>query len=393
MDLKPKMIFAVNCGSSSLKCAAFLLEEGALQERYRFVVKDLATPEVEVRDPRTGNVIRIISRETDLVEALDEILDFLEEEGLLSAIACIGHRMVHGGVHTAPVHAGPDILEELEQYAGAAPLHNPPAMACIRYLSERLPDVDQVICFDTQFHHEMPALSSRIPISAKLTNGFIKKYGFHGLSCESVLRQLKETRPELADKKIIIAHLGNGCSLTSVVQGKSTDNTMGFTPFGGIVMSSRPGDLDPGVLFYLLKERKASVEEMEELLQRESGLKALHGKTGDLSELVKESERDAGADFAVEYFVKSVCAAIASLTAGMGGIDALIFTGGIGENNTEVRRRIAVRMGWMGFTLNEKQNARHNDSISETGAPVYIGIIRTDEEKIIAEQSFKKNTG
>lgn len=288
------------------------------------------------------------------------IVGTLKERGLPMPDA-IGHRIVHGGPNIRD-HARIDdaLMAHLEEAKAFAPLHVPAAVEMVKRASRAFPDAPQVACFDTAFHASMPAVAKALPLPADLREGGIERYGFHGLSYESIVRQLGRSIPP----RVVIAHLGNGASLCAVREGRSVDTTMGLTPTGGIVMGTRPGDLDPGVLLYLMRERGYDAKRLELLVDRESGLKGLSGGTSDMRKL--HAMDNAASKLAQDVFVHVARKHVAAMVASLGGIDLLVFTGGIGENDGMTREAIVAGLRWMGgfevrvmATEEDEQIARH----------------------------------
>lgn len=295
--------------------------------------------------------------DTDPVAA---IVDTLKQRSLPMPDA-VGHRLVHGGPNIRD-HARIDeaLMAHLEEAKAFAPLHVPTAVEMVKRAREAFPKAPQVACFDTAFHATMPVVARTLPLPADLREGGIERYGFHGLSYESIVRQLGASIPA----RVVIAHLGNGASLCAVREGKSVDTTMGLTPTGGIVMGTRPGDLDPGVLLYLMRERGYDAERLEVLVDRESGLKGLSGGTSDMRKL--RAAGDEASALALDVFVHVARKHVAAMAASLGGIDLLVFTGGIGENDASTRDAILAGLQWIGVfdvrvmvTEEDEQIARH----------------------------------
>lgn len=293
-------------------------------------------------------------------DPLAAIVDALSKQSLPSPDA-IGHRIVHGGPNVRK-HARIDtaMMKHLDEARAFAPLHVPPAVEIVKRCTERFPDLPQVACFDTAFHASMPLVAKTLPLPADLREGGIERYGFHGLSYESIVRQLGDAIPS----RVVIAHLGNGASLCAVRDGQSIDTTMGLTPTGGIVMGTRPGDLDPGVLLYLMRERGYDAEQLEKLVDREAGLKGLSGGTSDMRKL--HAMDNEASKLAQDVFVHVARKHIASMVASLDGLDLLVFTGGIGENDAVTREAILEGLQWIGdfpsrvmVTEEDEQIARH----------------------------------
>lgn len=359
---RPLVVLCVNSGSSSLKSALF---------------------EVDGTSPRS------LVRETqevaagDYTAALDAALASFERRGLPSPDAA-GHRVVHGGPrHTAPAEIDEGVLADLRELVPFAPLHMPAAIAGIDAIAARWP-IPQVACFDTAFHHRMPVLARRLPLPDALWDDGVRRYGFHGLSYEYVVGALGPATLGRA----VIAHLGNGASMAAVADGRSLDTTMGFTPAGGLVMSTRSGDLDPGVAVYLLREQGYDAERLEQLVDRESGLVALSGGTSEMQTLVEHRERgDSSAALAVDAFCYQARKHVGALAAVLGGLDTLVFTGGIGEKAAVVRAEICRGLEHLGIELDEERNAAHDDVLSRPSSECVVRVVRTDEDLVIARHT------
>jgi acetate kinase len=316
----------------------------------------------------------------DHTAALDRALEL---EPLAGTPAAIGHRLVHGG----PKHDGPALLDratlaELDRWRPLAPLHLPIALGLVATTGERFPGVPQVGCFDTAFGRALPNTARRLPIPARLDAAGLQRYGFHGLSYQSVLDRLGAESLGRA----VIAHLGAGASLAAVVDGRPVHTTMGVTPSGGTVMATRPGDLDPGLLVYLVEQGMVAAA-LRGLVDHESGLVGISGRTGDMRELLVEREHDAASALAVEVFCRSAAMHAAACTAVLGGLDSLVFTGGIGERSPVVRTEICQRLAHLGVQLDAGRNQRGAGVISASGSAVTVHAIASDEESVIARET------
>jgi acetate kinase len=295
----------------------------------------------------------------------------------------VGHRVVHGGaIHAAPCVITPKILEELRSLIPLAPLHQPYNLAAIEAVSERRPDVPQVACFDTSFHRGQPAVAELVPLPKAIRDTGVQRYGFHGLSYEYIASVLPEMAPEIADGRVIVAHLGSGASLCALKKRKSIESTLGFTALDGLCMGTRPGSVDPGVILHLFQTMGRSAADVEKLLYKQSGLLGISGISNDMRELIDNP--DPAARLAVDYFVYQAAKQIGALAAALGGVDALVFTAGIGENSAEIRRRICEASAWLGVKLNPDANARHETRISAADSRVSAWMIPTNEELMIA---------
>lgn len=352
-------VLVVNAGSSSVKFAVF----GA------------ASP---TRELARGKIERAASPQ--------DVLAALEARGALSDVAGVGHRLVHGGPHhTAPAPVTADLLVDLEQLQALDPTHLPAELALIRALAERLPGVPQVACFDTAFHSQLPAVARTLPLPRRYAAQGVRKYGFHGISYEYLLSELARVAgAEVAHGRIILAHLGSGASLAAVRNGTCVDTTMGFTPTGGLVMGTRTGDLDPGVLVHLLRSEKVTADDLDRLVNRESGLRGLSETSSDIRELLAAEKTDPRAAEAVAVFCYQARKWIGAMAAALGGLDTLVFAGGIGENSPEVRTRICAGLSFFGVQLATEANAANAPVISSDIAPVAVRVIPTDEEVMIA---------
>jgi acetate kinase len=318
------------------------------------------------------------AQQSDAAKAVAEKLSKLN----FPKLAGIGHRVVHGGpALTAHQKITPQVLQTLEAAAHFAPLHVPAAIALIRETEKLYPGAPQFACFDTAFHTTMPEAASRLPLPKKYWDAGIRKYGFHGLSCESIVHALRDRLP----KHLIVAHLGNGASITAIIDGKSVDTTMGLTPTGGIIMGTRPGDLDPGVLLYLLKNDGDNVDTLEKTLDKQSGLLGISGTASDMRKLHEAADKgNADAKLAIEMFARTAAKAIGGFVATMGDLDVLVFTGGIGEHDAAVRAKICSGMEIFGVRIDEGQNKKSAQKISGSGSEISVEVIETDEDGQIA---------
>jgi acetate kinase len=357
-------ILAVNAGSSSLKLALF--DADSLDELARESFDFGGDDDDAVRSA-----------------AVRGIGAWAQRSGAGRKLRAAGHRVVHGGARYAePVVVDEAVYGNLELLVALAPLHQHHSLAPIRTLSESHPSLVQVACFDTAFHRGRPSAVERYGLPDSMYRDGIRRYGFHGLSYEYVLSELQRLDPALADGRIVIAHLGSGASLCAIRGGRSVDTTMGFTALDGLVMATRPGALDPGVVLHLLRDGSRDVADVEELLYRESGLRGVSGIGGDLREL--EASDAPAAREAIETFVVGIVRAMGSMLAMLGGIDGLVFTGGIGEHSAQVRRQVAEHFQWLGVQLDEAANAANAASISAPESRVDVRVIATDEERRIA---------
>lgn len=383
MENQPCLL-VINCGSSGIKFAIF--EVGSLKQLLKGSISEIGTPNsvMEVRcssDKLPEQIARPIK---NFEEGASVLVEWLSYRKVYYPIVAIGHRVVHGGPeYFEPVRLTAEILDHLKHYSSIAPLHLPNEIKVVERLQKEYTHVPQVLCFDTAFHKEMPAVSATYPVPQKYRNADLRKYGFHGISCEYVMRKLQRASVSVNKKNIIIAHLGSGCSLTAVSKGKSIDTTMGFSPTGGIVMSTRSGDMDPGAVLFLMRHFKMNSLQLDKLLSYESGLKGLAGKS-DIQELLKSEDTDPASALAISIFCYAIRKNIAALTAAMGGLDALVFTGGIGEHSAVIRERICEGLGFLNLYIHPKRNTEARPRISKRKSKVAIRIIPTNEEVMIA---------
>ena len=384
-------MLVLNAGSSSLKFEAFAVEaDGGLRSTLEGQVSGIGTrPRLKAEDA-TGAVLveeSYAATEVADVEAAQDRLGQWLPTHLGGAPMAIGHRVVHGGPDfTAPVRVDEAILARLDQFVPLAPLHQPANLAAIRSIRRRRPELLQVACFDTSFHRGHPELADRFAIPEELYRAGVRRYGFHGLSYEYIASVLRETAPELSRGRVVAAHLGSGCSLCAMVDGRSIDSTMGFTALDGLPMGTRPGQLDAGVVLYLMRERGMSAEAIEHLLYQDCGLKGLSGLSNDMRDLL--ASEDPRARFAIEYFAYKVGQLTAALAAAMGGIDGVVFTAGIGERSAEIRARIARRLAWLGAEIDPRANAAGSAEIAAASSKLALLVIPTDEELMIARHTL-----
>jgi len=384
-------ILVVNAGSSSLKFSLFRPGAAApLQLALRGQIDGIGSrPHLKVQDEARSTLVERDLAVAEVHEVGDAITfagDWLREHVPGEPLLAVGHRVVHGGADYAqPVRVDAAVLAALEKLIPLAPLHQPHNLAAIRAMRETLPLVPQIACFDTAFHRTHPQLADVYALPWAYYEAGVRRYGFHGLSYEYIAATLPQVAPAIANGRVIVAHLGSGASLCALQAGKSVDSTMGFSPLDGIPMGTRPGALDPGVLLYLVGQRNMTPAALEQLLYKESGLLALSGISNDMRQLLQSPAPHAR--LAIDYFVYYVAKAIGALTAVLGGLDALVFTAGIGENSPEIRARIVQACAWLGVTLDADANQRGGDCISGEGSAVVAWVVPTNEELMIARHA------
>ena len=306
-------------------------------------------------------------------------------------LTAIGHRIVHGGPdHYTPQRITDDFLDELERLVPFAPNHLPAAIALIKALQQARPDLPHVACFDTAFHHDLPEVARRLPIPRSYDEKGIRRYGFHGLSYAYLLQELRRLAgQEAADGAVVLAHLGNGSSVTAVRGGRSMDTSMCFTPLGGVIMSTRSGDLDPGLVTYIARSGGLTPDQIEDLLSHKAGLLAISGSTGDMRQLLERERTDEACRLAVDMYAYQIKKWIGAFAAALGGLETLVFSGGIGEHAPEIRRRICQGLEFLGVRVDPERNAASRDVISPSDTPVVVRVIPTDEELMIAQAVYE----
>ncbi len=383
-------LLVLNAGSSSLKFALYRVDAaGALAPLYRGILEEIGG--------RGRMRVALAPDESDRIDApldaadhdaaMRALLDWLEARlGGLRLLAA-GHRVVHGGAdHAAPVRVDGAVLEELARLVPIDPLHQPHNLAGIRALMQARPGLPQVACFDTAFHRSLPELAQRFALPRELFDAGVRRYGFHGLSYEYIAGVLPEYLGEAAGGRVVVAHLGNGASLCALKGRKGIETTMSFTPLDGLPMGTRCGAIDPAIPLYLMREKGLDVAEVSELLHRRSGLLGLSGESSDMRALLA-SERPAARE-AVEHYVYHVARGVAALAVALGGLDALVYTAGIGEHAAPVREGVCRRLAWLGLELDASANARHGPRISTAASRVSAWVIPTDEEIVIARHTL-----
>jgi acetate kinase len=392
MPSRPASILVVNAGSSSIKFALFDVVDGReLRLDSKGQLDGIGTqPRLRVRDAQ-GAVLADdkspASEVPDVPAAMTRVGVWLTDRLRGTLPMAVGHRVVHGGhTYTTSVRVTDDVLAALERLVPLAPLHQPLNLGPIRMLQARFPDTPNVACFDTAFHRDHPEVADRYALPEALYQEGVRRYGFHGLSYEYISRTLPRVAPEVAHGAVVVAHLGSGASLCAMRDGRSMDSTMGFTALDGVPMGTRPGQLDPGVVLYLLMEKGWTAKQVEHLLYHEAGLRGLSGISNDVRDLL--ASEAPGARLALDYFVYRIGREIASLAGALGGLDALVLTAGVGENSAEMRARICGKAAWLGIELDPAANRAGGPRISTPASRVGVWVIPTDEERMIAEQTF-----
>lgn len=386
-------ILVINAGSSSIKFSSFVGEDGNFQLKSRGQIEGIGVHPNFIAKSESGQVLEKKewpnSSQINHEFLMKYLLEWLNANLDGAKIKAAGHRVVHGGSqYAAPVLVTEEILQELDKLVPLAPLHQPHNLSAIRALKKAFPDLPQVACFDTAFHRTNPAVLQHffIPRELEEKDG-IKRYGFHGLSYEYIVKSLKTIAPEIADKRVIVAHLGSGSSMCAIDHGKSIFTSMGLTALDGLPMGTRPGNLDAGIVLYLMRERKMDADAIENLLYKKSGLLGLSGINNDMR--ILEESKDPRAAETLDAFVWKICQMTGSLAAVIGGMDALVFTAGIGENSPHIRQMVCERLGWLGLELDSEANQAGGPRISKIGSKASAWVIPTNEELMIAEHTLK----
>ena len=384
-------LLVVNAGSSSIKFQLFDLIDGdRLQLAFKGQLEGIGTrPHLAAKDAGGTSLIDETYPPHEVAH-LDAALGRLEAwlVGRLGGVPrAIGHRVVHGGPDfAAPILVDDAVLDRLEQLVPLAPLHQPNNLTPIRQIRARHPEIPQVACFVTAFHRGHPEVADRFAIADAWYQEGVRRYGFHGLSYEYIAGRLQEIEPELAQGRVVACHLGSGASMCALHAGRSMDSTMGFTAVDGLPMGTRTGQLDPGVVLYLLQAKGFDAGQVERFLYHDGGLKGLSGTSNDVRDLLASDT--SGAARALDYLVYRIAREAGALAAAMGGIDGIVFTAGIGERSPAIRRRVMERLRWLGFELDSDSNERHGPLISSTGSRLKAYVIPTDEEQMIARHTL-----
>jgi acetate kinase len=389
-------ILVANAGSSSVKFQMFgTAGAGELDRLFKGQMDGIGTrPRLRAEGSGGAPLIDqtyVVEDVPDLPAAMQKVGSWLRETQNLNPVA-VGHRVVHGGPdYDRAVLIDDDVIMRLERFVPLAPLHQPNNLAPIRSIRGRFPDLPQVACFDTAFHRGHSAVSDHYAIPDRLYEEGVRRYGFHGLSYEFVAQSLPQVAPAIAAGRVIVAHLGSGASMCALSAGRSIESTMGFTALDGLPMGTRPGQTDPGVVLYLIDQKRMSAAAVQKLLYNECGLKGLSGISNDVREL--ETSADPKAAFALDYFAYRIGLHAGMLAAALGGLDGFVFTAGIGENSPSMRARIAKHLAWLGVEIDPTANGGRGPLISRPDSRVAAYVIRTDEELMIARHTLALLSG
>jgi len=384
--LNPVCVLAINGGSSSIKFALYQVGEALEQRLYGKVDRiGLSGTNLTFRDPDGKPQASRSLAASDHKSAASLLIDWLEAQKAFASVKAVGHRVVHGMTHSEPEQITPELIDELHRNTPYDPDHLPREIELIEAFRQRHPKLPQVACFDTAFHRTMPRVAKLLPIPRRFDAKGVQRYGFHGMSYAYLMEELTRLGDPAATKgRVILAHLGNGASLAAVRDGKSIDTSMGFTPTAGLVMSTRSGDLDPGLAPYLARTEQITTTQFYEMVNHKSGLLGISETSSDMRDLLAREANDVRAAEAVALFCYQAKKWIGSFAAALGGLDTLVFAAGIGENAPLIRKRICDGLGLLGIELDPKRNAKNAPLISRDAGRVTVRVIPTDEELMIA---------
>ncbi|WP_335948695.1 acetate/propionate family kinase [Salipiger bermudensis] len=383
---KTPVALTLNAGSSSLKFALYDISGAPVELASGLVDSIGSTPRLKADFGAAAPSLKrdlTAAEARDHVSALNTALGELRQKFPDAKASVVGHRVVHGGpVYSEPVEITSDVLEELRRFSPFAPIHQPHNLAGVEAAMAAFPDALQVACFDTAFHRSHPKVNDVFALPREYYDKGVRRYGFHGLSYDYISGELKRLAPLVHDGRVIVAHLGNGASMCGMIGGHSIASTMGFTALDGLPMGTRTGQIDPGVIFYLVQQEGKSIDEVRQLFYSKSGLLGLSGLSNDMRTL--EAAGTVEANEAIDYFVFRIRRELGGLAAALGGLDALVFCGGIGENSRLIRERVCEGMGWIGLELDRERNARNDTLISTEMSRARILVVPTNEELVIA---------
>jgi acetate kinase len=384
-------ILVVNAGSSSVKFQVYSIEgDGILRRQLKGQMDGIGSRPRLRASGSTGDPLADraypIEAVPDVPAAMDIAGAWLRDEMRIHPIA-VGHRVVHGGPdYDRPILVDHGVVTRLERFISLAPLHQPHNLAPIRSILANFPELPQVACFDTAFHRTHSAVADHYAIPHQLYAEGVRRYGFHGLSYEYIAKTLPKVAPKIANGRVIVAHLGSGASMCALSAGQSVESTMGFTALDGLPMGTRPGQVDPGVVLYLISEKGMSASNVQNFLYRDCGLKGLSGVSNDMREL--ESSEDPRARLAIDYFSYRIGLNAGMLAAALQGLDAFVFTAGIGENSATIRAHVVRQLAWLGVTLSAAENSRDAQLISGSDSRIPVYVVPTDEELMIAQHTL-----
>ncbi len=381
-------VLTLNAGSSSLKAAVYRIDDTERLLAAAQVARiGLAQGTIRFSDAAAGTTTASDLAVRDHAHALQSVFDWLDRHPALRHVDAVAHRVVHGGDFTDPRLVTPEVVEALRRLLPVDPDHLPQAIAAIEAVARARPDVPQVACFDTAFHRGLPPVARLYPLPLRFAKAGVRRYGFHGLSCEYIVAALHDLDAAAAGGRLIVAHLGNGASMTAVNGGASVETTMGFSPAGGLMMGTRTGDLDPGVLLYALREQRLTAADLNALVNKGAGLLGVSGSSPDMHDLLEREATDDRAAAAVDLFCHQAKKSLGALVAVLGGLETLVFTGGIGEHSAQVRERIVRGLEPFGILLDRGSNGANAPIISPPGTRVVVRVMKTDEDLVLARHA------
>ncbi len=380
-------ILTLNVGSSGIKFSLFDMEKGATPIYYGHIEKnDADLFQIIVHDSDSVHPQKIACAGKEMNDVVNGLTGYFEQQAGMNQMKAIGHRLIYGMEHTEPQMLNAALLAELKNFSVYDPEHLPAQIALIEAFGQKFPLLPQVGCFDTAFHASMPRRAKMLPIPRRYYDAGIRRYGFHGISYSFLLNELERVAgATVAGGKIVFAHLGNGASLAAVSGGKSIDTSMGFTPTSGLMMGTRCGDLDPGIVCYLMEQEKFTAQTLNHLINYESGLLGISATSSDMQELLLKESGDSRAAEAIELFCYQVKKWIGSMAAALGGLDTLVFSGGIGERSATIRSRICEHLSFLGIHIDADRNEKQQPIISTDTSPACVRVIPTNEELMIAQ--------
>ncbi len=390
MKLIKSCVLTINGGSSSIKFALYQIEDCLIQLLYG-EVENIGTKNAKLNSTQTitnqKSSVKITTSDPDA--ATNFLIEWLDKQDGFNAVKAIGHRIVFGQQHTKPELITPELLAELKMIGAYDPEHLPGEIKLIEVFAKRYPALAQIACFDTSFHTTMPPVAKLLPIPRRYRDKGVQRYGFHGISYAYLTEELDRLAgSRTAQGKVILAHLGSGASVAAVKEGKSIDTSMGFTPASGLPMTTRTGDLDPGVAWYFMQIEKLTPQQFNHLINHESGLLGVSETSADIRELIKRGATDSRAADAVELFCYQTKKWIGSFAAALGGLDTLVFSGGIGEHEAAIRKRLCFGLQFLGIELDETRNNKNENIISTDESKIPVYVIKTNEEIMIAKLVF-----
>lgn len=392
-NIKTSQMVVINSGSSSIKFAVYEFDSSLKKLLSGYVENIKTSPVLKIVDANNSLIRKdIFTSDFGYEQFYAMLIAAFESNQFHYTVKAVGHRVVHGGAaYQAPVIITEKIIQDLKQLIPFAPLHQPYNVDAIESIYKAYPETPQIACFDTAFHHSHPFVADCFGIPRSLTTGGIRRYGFHGLSYEYIMQKFAEINPEKANSRIIVAHLGNGASMCAIKNGKCIDSTMGFTSLDGLMMGTRCGSLDPGVILYLLQYKNMSAQEIEDMLYKKSGLLGTSGISSNMKTLIDDSSKEA--QEAIDLFVYRIKHELGALVAALNGLDVLIFTGGIGEHAWQIREKIGLNSEWLNLQIDPDLNRKNHTIISNTQSKVEVYVLPTNEEWVLANHTYHLLSG